>query len=263
MPRMTRWVGTVRCWSVGRVAAEQGEGHPRRAHALQLDGLAHGREVPEVGDRVVVDPDDRHRAGHRDPGAPQAAQCAHRHLVAEGEDSRGRTLRLSSRSIPCAPIVVLHGRSTTSSGSTVEAGVLECGPVAVQPIHRRRVRPLGEHRRIDHRDPLVPGPDQVGDRLPRRRDVVDAHVRVVEQCAAGDDHRHAEQVQLPALEVADREGDHDDRVDLALHRQVGEEPSTLTVVGDLVDERVEPLGAQHRQHAGQHRAVEPASSSAA
>jgi hypothetical protein len=80
---------------------------------------------------------------------------------------------------------------------------------------------------------------------------------LVEQGAAGDDHRHAEHVQLPSLDVADREGDDDDGVDLALHRQVGEEAATLRVVGDLVDERVEPRGTQHRQHPRQHRAVEP------
>jgi hypothetical protein len=201
-----------------RPAIEQVEGQPGRPDPLLFDWLAHRGEVTQFGERVVVDADHRHRTRYRDAGAPQAAEGTGRDLVAEAEDGGGRLLQ-AQQSVHA---IGAHGGAPRHLHDELrvdgDAGVAERGAVAPQPVGGRRVRPVRNRRRVDHRDPLVSGTDQMIDRLPRRRDVVDAHVRVVEQRAAGDDHRYTEEVKLASLKVGDRKCHDDDCVDLSLHR---------------------------------------------
>ena len=61
-----------------------------RGGPLGLGGhrLMDGGQVAARRHLVVVESDDRHRAGHNDSGAPQGPQRAERHLVTHRDQTR-------------------------------------------------------------------------------------------------------------------------------------------------------------------------------
>jgi hypothetical protein len=103
----------------------------------------------------------------------------------------------------------------------------------------------------------VPEVDEVSYGGPPGLEVVDLHVRVVAHLAAGHHHVHTHQVEPLHLGLGHRQRGEDHRVGLAPGRQLAQEPGALLLPVDLVDEHVELGAAEHRGHAGEHRAVEP------
>ncbi len=92
---------------------------------------------------------------------------------------------------------------------------------------------------------------------PTDLEVIDPDVRVVPDLPSGDHDVHPHQVEPLDLGLCHRQGGEDHRVGLAPGRQLAQEPGTLLLALDLVDEHVELGSAQHRGHAREHRAVEP------
>ena len=108
---------------------------------------------------------------------------------------------------------------------------------------------------------LVPQIDQ----MLRRREhpvlVVDADRRVETLRGRGvdADDRHMGALELPDLLGVHGERGHEHRIDVAAHRQRGEEvPTVLRGVDVLVERDVIPSVVHHRLHPGEHLRVEPA-----
>ncbi len=96
------------------------------------------------------------------------------------------------------------------------------------------------------------------DGLPPCFDVVDADVRVDGVLAAGRNDLYPEEFQALAFRVLDREGHHDDSIDLPAGRKALEEVAAVLEVPDVVEQDVEFGVPEHHLQRLDHGAEEPA-----